>query len=34
LTKRWITATKKVEIPIRYEELLINDKELTMMRAR
>lgn len=28
LTKRWIKTTKKIEIPVRYEELLINDKEL------
>ncbi len=28
LTKRWATTTKKIEIPIKYEELLVNDKEL------
>jgi stress response protein YsnF len=27
LTKKWTTATKKIEIPVKYEELLINDKE-------
>ena len=28
LKKKWVTTTKKIEIPIRYEEILINDKEL------
>jgi stress response protein YsnF len=28
LTKKWMTTTKKIEIPIKYEEILINDKEL------
>jgi stress response protein YsnF len=28
LTKKWITTTTKIEIPVRYEELLINDKEI------
>src|SRR5919107_4825125 len=28
LTKKWITTTKKIEVPVRYEEILINDKEL------
>jgi stress response protein YsnF len=27
LTKKWTTVTKKIEIPVKYEELLINDKE-------
>ncbi len=27
LTLKWITTTKKIEIPVRYEEILINDKE-------
>ena len=27
LTKKWITTTKKIEIPVKYEEMLINDKE-------
>jgi stress response protein YsnF len=27
LTLKWMTTTKKIEIPIRYEEMLINDKE-------
>src|SRR5690242_940956 len=27
LAKKWTTATKKIEIPVKYEELLINDKE-------
>src|SRR5689334_20783381 len=26
LTKRWTATTKKIEIPVKYEELLINDK--------
>lgn len=34
LTKRWITATKKIEIPIKYEELLINDKEFDHYNER
>ncbi len=28
LEKKWITSTKKIEIPIRYEEIFINGKEL------
>jgi stress response protein YsnF len=27
LTKKWITSTKKIEIPIKYEEMLIDGKE-------
>src|SRR5690242_10006763 len=27
LTKKWTVATKKIDIPVKYEELLINDKE-------
>jgi stress response protein YsnF len=27
LTKKWLTTTKKIEIPVKYEEILINDKE-------
>jgi stress response protein YsnF len=27
LTKKWLTTTKKIEIPVKYEEMLINDKE-------
>ena len=27
LSKKWITSTKKIEIPIKYEEMLINGKE-------
>ena len=27
LTKKWTATTKKIEIPVKYEELLINDKE-------
>jgi stress response protein YsnF len=27
LSKKWLTTTKKVEIPVKYEEILINDKE-------
>ena len=27
LAKKWVTSTKKIEIPIKYEEMLINDKE-------
>jgi stress response protein YsnF len=30
LKKKWVTTTKKIEIPIRYEEMLINDKELDL----
>jgi hypothetical protein len=27
LTKKWLTTSKKIEIPVKYEEMLINDKE-------
>ena len=28
LTKKWVTTTKTIEIPVKYEEILIDDKEL------
>src|ERR687886_560 len=28
LSKKWVTTTKKIEIPVRYEDILINDKDL------
>ena len=28
LTKKWVTTTKRIEIPVKYEEILIDDKEL------
>ena len=28
LTKRWVTTTKTIEIPVKYEELLVNDKDI------
>lgn len=28
LEKKWITSTKKIEIPVKYEEIYINGKEL------
>ena len=28
MTKKWITTTKRIEIPVKYEEILINDKDL------
>ena len=27
LAKKWVDSTKKIEIPIKYEEILINGKE-------
>jgi stress response protein YsnF len=28
LTKKWVTTTKKIEMPVKYEEILVNDKAL------
>lgn len=32
IEKRWITTTKKVEIPIPYEEVYVNDKVIKLLR--
>lgn len=29
IEKRWITKKEKVEVPVRYEEIFVNDKEIT-----